>query len=75
MANEAEKVHVVVSVYEGCLDEVKVSRTDKRATEIERELCQKCGVPFGPKRREKYYQADGTNEVHHLIVEIERQGR
>jgi len=72
MAEETEKVHVVVAVFECIIDEIRVAGTNKKATEIEREFCERYDVPFGPKRRRKYYEDGGKNEVHHLIVEIER---
>lgn len=72
MAEEAKKVHVIVAVFEHLIDEVRVAGTNKKATEIEREFCENYDVPFGPKRRKKYYNDGGENEVHHLIMEIER---
>jgi len=65
------KVAVIIGVFECIVDEVRVAATRKKATEIEREFCKKFDVPFGPKRRKKYYDNGGKNEVHHLITELE----
>lgn len=60
------KVHVVIGLYGGVLDEVKVFTSDEKATQFERELCEKYGIPFDPKEREEY-QEYGEHEVHHWV--------
>jgi len=66
------KVHVVLSLYGGLVNELKIMRDAKKADKIERELCKSCGVPYDKKKREKYYDEGGENKVQHYVdVEIE----
>lgn len=66
------KIHVVIGVYRGVIDEVRASDRWDKAAEIERELCEKLDVPLDPEEREEYYEKNvEPNEVSSFSVELE----
>ena len=71
LMNGGVKVHVISGLFEGSPEHVRTTFNEKRADEIEREVCKDMDVPFGERARERYYRNGGENEVHHQIVDLE----
>lgn len=71
-SEEQEKVFILVGVCQGAIDDVAVTLSHDRATEIENDLCAKYGVPANLGEREEYYEKNPEpNEVRRFEVELE----
>lgn len=66
------KVHVIVSTYQGVVDEVRATLDEAKAEEIERKVCEEYGVPFDREERKRHYEENlESNEVFHYELEAE----
>jgi len=65
------EVYVIIGIYQGCLEDVKVFTDPEKATEYEKTLCKELEVPYDAAEREEYYDSNGENEVHHMITKLE----
>ncbi|KXA99373.1 hypothetical protein AKJ40_03320 [candidate division MSBL1 archaeon SCGC-AAA259M10] len=52
---EIKKMFVIIEVYKRGIEQVRVTDSEEKATEIEKELCDDLSVPFEEEEREKYY--------------------
>ncbi|KXB09312.1 hypothetical protein AKJ35_01025 [candidate division MSBL1 archaeon SCGC-AAA833F18] len=61
--------HVIVGVWQGIVDEVRLTKDEEKAKEIEQKICKEFEVSFEEKEREEYYEKNAEpNEVYHFTV-------
>ena len=66
---EDAKLHVVIGVCGGLVQDVRVFSNENLAAEYEKWLCEQYEIPFDKKAREKYYDENEVeNEVYNYRV-------
>jgi len=67
------KVHVIIGIWEGVLDNVEVLSTDEKAAEREKALCKSYEQPYDQEERKKFYEERGEvkGDIHHWIMEVD----
>jgi hypothetical protein len=64
------KVHSIIGIQKGCLEDIGVFLDELFANNFERNLCNEYEVPYDEEERKEYYEGGGDNEVHHCIVHV-----
>lgn len=64
------KVHAIVGLMSGVIDDVRVFSEETKANQEEEKLCKSLDVPYDEGERRKYREW-GNNDVLHFITELE----
>lgn len=72
-SDEKMRVHVIIGIWQGVLDNVEVCSTDEKAAEREKRLCESYEQPYDQEERKKFIEDRGEvkGDIHHCIVEVD----